>query len=155
MFWKLSMVTKKVSKLKRIFPPLFCCSWIRDLGSEVRDGKQKSGSGETSWIHNTGRNLTESPPPPDVTVIVFWTSVADRWPWGGSGSADPCLWSMYPVSDTDPDPGYGSCYFRHGPSRCQQKTNFLTQFLLLLYLFITFWSKIYIIFQRKKVKVTK
>ena len=57
------MVTKKVSKLKRIFPPLFCCSWIRDLGSEVRDGKQKSGSGETSWIHNTGRNLTESPPP--------------------------------------------------------------------------------------------
>ncbi len=38
----------------------------------------------------------------------------------------------------------GSCYFRHWPSRCQQKTNFLTQFFLL----ITFWSYIYIIFQR-------
>ncbi len=46
------------------------------------------------------------------------------------------------------DPGSGSCYFRHWPSRCQQKTNFLTQFFLL----ITFWSYIYIIFQRYKVK---
>jgi len=152
MFWKLSMVTKKVSKLKRIFPPLFCCSWIRDLGSEVRDGKQKSGSGETSWIHNTGRNLTESPWCDSYRSLN--QCCGSMTFWGGSGSADPCLWSMYPVSDTDPDPGYGSCYFRHGPSRCQQKTNFLTQFLL-LYLFITFWSKIYIIFQRKKVKVTK
>ncbi len=58
--------------------------------------------------------------------------------WGGSGSADPCLWLM------DPDPGSRSSYFRHWPSRCQQKTNFLTQF----FLFITFWSYIYIIFQR-------
>jgi hypothetical protein len=40
--------------------------------------------------------------------------------WGGSGSADPCLWLM------DPDPG--SCYFRHWPSRCKQKTIFLTHF---------------------------
>ncbi len=40
--------------------------------------------------------------------------------------------------------GSGSCYFRHWPSRCQQKTNFLTQFFLL----ITFWSNIYIIFQK-------
>ncbi len=44
--------------------------------------------------------------------------------WGGSGSADPCLWLM----DPDPDPGSGSFYFCHWPSRCQQKTNFLTQF---------------------------
>jgi hypothetical protein len=28
--------------------------------------------------------------------------------------------------------GSGSGYFRHGPSRCQQKTNFLTQFFLLI-----------------------
>ncbi len=62
--------------------------------------------------------------------------------WGGSGSSDPCLWLM------DPDPGSGSCYFRYWPSRCQQKTNFLTQFFLL----ITFWSYIYTIFQRWKVK---
>ncbi len=31
--------------------------------------------------------------------------------------------------------GSGSCDFRHWPSRCQQKTNFLTQFFLLN----TFW----------------
>ncbi len=40
--------------------------------------------------------------------------------------------------------GSGTCYFRHWPSRCQQKTNFLTQFFLL----ITFRRYIYIIFQR-------
>ncbi len=28
--------------------------------------------------------------------------------------------------------GSGSCYFRHCPTRCQQKTNFLTQFFLLV-----------------------
>ncbi len=52
------------------------------------------------------------------------------WGGSGSGSADPCLWLMDPVSDpdSDPDPGSGSFYFRHWPSRCQQKTNFLTQF---------------------------
>ena len=44
------------------------------------------------------------------------------WGGSGSGSSDPCLWLM------DPDPGSGSCYFRHWPPRCQQKTNFLTQF---------------------------
>ncbi len=51
--------------------------------------------------------------------------------WGGSrsGSADPCLWLV----DPDPDPGSGSCYFRHWPSRCQQKTNFLTQFFSAYY----------------------
>ncbi len=48
--------------------------------------------------------------------------------------------------------GSGSCYFRHWPSRCQQKTNFLTQFFLL----ITFGRYIYIIFKDKKSKrVTK
>ncbi len=60
------------------------------------------------------------------------------WGGSGSGSSDPCLRLM------DPDPGSGSCYFRHWPSRCQQKTNFLIPFFLL----ITFWSYIYIIFQR-------
>ena len=29
--------------------------------------------------------------------------------------------------------GSGSCYFRHLPSRCQPKTNFLTQFFLLIF----------------------
>ncbi len=40
--------------------------------------------------------------------MTFW--------WGSeSGSADPCLWLIYLRS--------GSCYFRHWPSRCQQKTS--------------------------------
>ncbi len=68
------------------------------------------------------------------------------WGGSGSGSADPCLWLMDP--DSDPDPESGSFYFRHWPSRCQQKTNFLTQFFLRM----TFWSYIYIILQRKKFK---
>jgi hypothetical protein len=55
--------------------------------------------------------------------------------------------SMPQLRLMDSDPGSGSCYFRHWPSRCQQKTNFLTQFFLL----ITFWSYIYIIFHRWKV----
>ncbi len=37
--------------------------------------------------------------------------------------------------------GSGSCYFRHWPSRCKQKTNLKKVFLL-----ITFWRYIYIIF---------
>ncbi len=49
----------------------------------------------------------------------------------GSGSADSCLWLMDPVSDSDLDPGSRSYYFRHWPSRCQQKTNFFKKCLLL------------------------
>ncbi len=30
----------------------------------------------------------------------------------------------------------GSCYFRHWPSRCQQKTNFLTQFFCIILYFL-------------------
>ncbi len=44
--------------------------------------------------------------------------------------------------------GFGSWYYRRWPSRCQQKTNFFNTIFLL----ITFWSYIYIIFQRWKVK---
>jgi hypothetical protein len=36
--------------------------------------------------------------------------------------------------------GSGSCYFRHWPSRCQQKTNFLTHFFLLS----TFWRYLHL-----------
>jgi hypothetical protein len=39
--------------------------------------------------------------------------------------------------------GSGSGYIRHCPSRCQQKANLKKVFLLL-----TFWRYIYIIFQR-------
>ncbi len=70
--------------------------------------------------------------------VTFWQCYGSMTFWCGSGSSDPCLWLM----DPDPDPGSGSGYFRHWPSRCQQKTNFLKQFFLL----ITFWRYIYIIF---------
>ncbi len=49
---------------------------------------------------------------------------------------------------SDPKPGYGSCFFRHWPSRCQQKTICFWTFFLL----ITVWKYIYMIFQRLKVK---
>jgi len=44
--------------------------------------------------------------------------------------------------------GFGSCYFRHWPSRRQKKLIFFKKFFLL----ITFWRYIYIIFQRSKVQ---
>ncbi len=56
------------------------------------------------------------------------------WGGSGSGSADPCPWLM------DPDPGSGSCYFRHEPSRCQQKNNFIHNFFFLLLFEGTFTS---------------
>jgi hypothetical protein len=62
--------------------------------------------------------------------------------WCGSGSADPCLLLM----DPDPDPGSGSCYFRHWPSRCQQKKIFNTIFsawyCLKVHLHYRYFSKI-------------
>ncbi len=44
--------------------------------------------------------------------------------------------------------GFRSCYFRHWPSRCQQKTNYFNKDILL----ITFWRYIYTIFKDKKSK---
>ncbi len=46
------------------------------------------------------------------------TSVPDPWHFG----VDLYLWLM------DPDSGSGSCYFRHWPSRCQQKTILFKKF---------------------------
>ncbi len=54
---------------------------------------------------------------------VFWTCGSMTfWGGSGSGSADPCLLPMDP--DLVPDPRSGSFYFRHWPSRCQQKQIF-------------------------------
>ncbi len=49
------------------------------------------------------------------------------WGGSGSGSSDPCFWLM------DPDPGSGSCYFRHWPTRCQQIIFNKKLFCLLLF----------------------
>ncbi len=67
------------------------------------------------------------------------------WCGSGSGSADPCLRLMYP----DPDPGSGSCYFRHWHSRCQQKTNKKKFFYLLL-----FEGTFTLFFKDKKCKIS-
>jgi hypothetical protein len=53
---------------------------------------------------------------------------------------------------SDPVPGSGSCYFRHEPSRWQQKKYFLIQFFLLL----LFEAKLTSFFREKNSKrVTK
>jgi hypothetical protein len=62
--------------------------------------------------------------------------------WGGSGSAWIHASNQWIGSGFGS--GSGSFYFRHWLSRCQQKTNFLIQ----LFLLMTFSSYIYIIFQR-------
>ncbi len=58
--------------------------------------------------------------------------------WGGSGFADPCL-SLN---------GSRSCYFRHRPSRCQQKNNFLFYYFCLYFLKVL----LYLFSKIKKVK---
>ncbi len=68
-------------------------------------------------------------------------SVADPWHFRVEPDPDPRIHAL--TNGSGPDPGSGSCYFRHWPSRCQQKTNFLTQF----FLFNTFWRYINIILQ--------
>ncbi len=68
----------------------------------------------------------------------------------GSGSGDPCLWLMDPHSNPDPT----IYYFRHWPSRLQQKTtvNFFNVFLL-----TNFWRyrTFTTFFQNKKSKKKK
>ncbi len=112
--------------------------------------RRTTGSSCNWWIHGTTGRLIE--------WFLCRKHLSQLWARKLQGAAvisvadpfhfrvDPCLWLMDPDSDpdSDPDPGSESFYFRHWPSRCQQKTNFLTQFFLLM----TFWSYIYIIFQR-------
>ncbi len=70
-----------------------------------------------------------------IHVILVWIRICGSMPLtNGSGFGSGC--------------GSGSCYFRHWPSRRQQKTNLKINVFLL----ITFWRYIYIIFQRKKVQ---
>ncbi len=100
----------------------------------------------------TSLDPTESGSNPDFYPQHQSSGSMTFWGGSGSGSSDPCFWLMDPGSD--PDPGSGSCYFRHWPSTCQQKTYFLTHFFLL----ITFWR--YISFtsffkDKKSKRVTK
>ncbi len=77
---------------------------------------------------------------PGLSQAVFWIH-------------DILVWIRIRIRGSMPlTNGSGSCNFCHWPSRCQQKTNFLTQFFLL----VTFWRHIYIIIKDKKSKrVTK
>ncbi len=58
-----------------------------------------------------------------------------------SGSADPCFWLMDSDPDADPDPDIFVIDLQEA-----KKTNFI----LKVFLIITFWRYIYIIFQRQK-----
>jgi hypothetical protein len=60
------------------------------------------------------------------------------WGGSGSGSADPCLWLVDPDPDSDPDPAIYVTNLQDASKKL------ITQF----FLFITFWSYIYTIFQR-------
>jgi len=67
--------------------------------------------------------------------VLVWIRIRGSMPLtNGSGFGSVC--------------GFGSFYFHHWPSRCQQKTNFLIS----IFLHITFWRYFYIIFQIWKVK---
>ncbi len=115
---------------------------IRIRGEYLRSFSRSSET--VFWVKNTEFFDADPDPGPGIVLTLVRDSIPDtqHWMqiyfqkvktytkqscgsmtfWGGSGSvsADPCLWLMDP--DWDPDPGSGSWYFRHWPSRCQQKT---------------------------------
>ncbi len=67
---------------------------------------------------------------------IWITSVADPWYfWYESGSADPCLWLM----DPDSDPAIFIINLQDANKKVIKK---------IVFLLITFWRYIYIIFQR-------
>ncbi len=99
---------------------------------------RSQGAGPSSSPSPAPPSPSSSPPPPSASGITFFPCLSSfqccgsMTFWCGSGSADPCLRLMDPDPDSDPDPGSGSCYFHHWPSKCQQKTNFLKQWILLI-----------------------
>ncbi len=69
--------------------------------------------------------------------------------WYGTGPADPYLWLTDP--DSDLTPYYDPAIFAiESPETCKVATR--KKIFLRFFLLITFWSYIYIIFQRQKVK---
>ncbi len=74
--------------------------------------------------------LAAQQPLPKKPALASFQCCGSMTFWGGSGSADPCLWLV----DPDSDPGSGFFYFCHWPSRCQQKTNFFANDILKLHL---------------------
>ncbi len=82
-------------------------------------------------------------------IELLISSFADPCYFGTDPDPDPRI-HVYWLMDPDPHPGSGSCYFRHWPSRWT-KNQFFQLFLL-----ISFWMYIYIIFKDKSQKeVTK
>jgi len=114
-----------------------------------------SGSGTPAHFHNSSKIKSHQPEEIKVFLAIFaWCgrirSRIQSW--------NPYLWPVLRIHDilgwiririrgsmplTDGS-GSGSYYFRQRSSRCQQNTNFLTQFFLL----ITFCRYIYFLFQR-------
>ncbi len=126
--------------------PTHACSWklLKNMWLLLWAGEQLLGgwAGGATGAHHAGQLGGRGPrsPSPDQSHPgrlfsenknkIFKTKILRKNQfcgsmtfWYGSGSADLCLLPM----DSDPDPGSGFCYFRHGPWRCQQKTNFFSK----------------------------
>ncbi len=61
-------------------------------------------------------------------------TVPDPWNFGVDPDSDPRIQALTNGS------GFGSCYFRHWPSRCQQKNKFFKKFFCLILFEGTFTS---------------
>ncbi len=115
------------------FVPAWTCWWREHASSWYESGRQREKEGPLYiWMQALCEPSLHcfNPAKQCCGSMTFWGG-------SGSGSADPCLWLMDP--DTDPDPGSISCcFFRHWPSRCQQKTYFLHNFFCLFLFEATF-----------------
>ncbi len=72
-------------------------------------------------------------------ILLFFQCCGFMTFWCGSGYADPCLWLMEPDPESDPDPAIFVIDLQDANKK-------------LLFLLITFWRYIYIIFKDKKSK---
>ena len=62
--------------------------------------------------------------------------------WGGSGSADPCLWLVDPAPDSDLDPSIFVIYLQHASKKLIFNTIFSAYYFLKVHLRVHHFSKI-------------
>jgi hypothetical protein len=122
------------------YKPSYFCGWLLNQGAPLliqggrgtRDHKNKDETGKHCLIKNLfSSSRTNFYPPGLVHLMPFYRKMVEAHRavfrsmtfWCGSGSGLPLTKGS----------GSGSCSFRHLPSRCRQKTNFLTFFFLFLF----------------------
>ncbi len=130
--WKndVNVPSKVISK--NIFCLLLEDPWQKEqhplYGSADPDPYQ-NGTDPQHWLHVSNFDLL--PPMLRIHDILLWIRIWIR--------------GSMPLANGS---GCGPCYFRHWPSRCQQKTIFCFKVFLL----IAFWRHIYTIFQKEVTK---